>query len=170
MGFEPRTSICVLGLFEPASPCSPTWYCQIPPPTLAPSEVLNGNTNTDVLDVGEITNQDWEYSPERASSEKRQQIVVSVYLTMRFYLGPFFRYNSLLFSINELFELLWRNKRKWTVPLNSSFRFKTQEKEEKKINVSPAIFCFTKKTTQVKKQRKKKYAAIKTHELLFKTY
>lgn len=44
--------------FEPASPCSPTWYCQIPPPTLAPSEVLNGNT-TDVLDVGEIiTNQE----------------------------------------------------------------------------------------------------------------
>lgn len=59
--------------FEPAlSPCSPTWYCQIPPPiTLAPSEVLNGNTNTDVLDVGEITNQDWEHSPERASSEKQ---------------------------------------------------------------------------------------------------
>jgi hypothetical protein len=58
--------------FEPASPCSPTWYCQIPPPTLAPSEVLNGNT-TDVLDVGEITNQ--EHSPERAipSEKKRQQ-------------------------------------------------------------------------------------------------
>jgi len=35
---------------------------------LAPSEVLNGNT-TDVLDVGEITNQ--EHGPERASRQKK---------------------------------------------------------------------------------------------------
>ena len=89
--------------FEPASPCSPTWYCQIPPPTLAPSEVLNGNT-TDVLDVGEITNQ--EHSPKRASRQKkkRQQncsFSLSYYAILTW--APFFRYNSLLFSINEPF-------------------------------------------------------------------
>jgi len=70
-------------------------------------------------------------------------------------------------SMNFLKNYFEKKQKKMNSTSKLFFPIQNPRKGRKKINVSPAIFCFTKKTS---KKTSKKYAATKTHELLFKTY